>query len=229
MQRAKQTEPGTIIGIIIILIGGAFLMSNLGIIEQENLRFIFKWQTMLILIGMIVFFSSGNKSTGIIVALVGIMGLIPDFWATALILAGVYIIYKQKGVSQTNPNFTETSTQYESDVINDISIFGGSKKSFQSNNFRGGNITSIFGGSEIDLMDSTLADGENILNVFFLFGGSKFKIPSDWNVAIDVIPIFGSFKDKRIIKEDMLQNDSRLIIKGITLFGGGEINNYVSF
>lgn len=224
----KRVGPKYIVGLAIIFIGALLLFRNLDFIDFTIPQIIFSWQVVLIIIGSILIISAKNKSTGLVLMIVGILGLIPEYWAVALILLGLYIIFQKSGFSfgsnRTDP-FRESNLKNES--INETSIFGGGNRSFNSDNFAGGNITAIFGGSKIDLMDCKLAEGENIVDLFFIFGGSSFNIPSDWQVKIQTTSIFGGFSDQRILPhETNLEDEKVLIFKGLILFGGGEIKNF---
>jgi len=113
------------------------------------------------------------------------------------------------------------------DYIDDIAIFGGGHKVIQSDNFKGGNITAIFGGSEIDLTQCKLAEGDNVLDVVIIFGGTEIIVPRDWNVRTNVTPLFGGFSNKsRRDTSQPLDTTRTLVIKGLALFGGGEIKSY---
>lgn len=225
-----KIKPNMIVGIFVIIIGSLFLLRNFGIFPPEFLWEIISWQTILIVIGTVFYFNS-NKSVGVTLIVVGALSWIPDIWPVLIILFGLYIVVKNKTNFFNKSEPDSISAEYNpNQVICDTSLFGGSKKSFQIDNFKGGNVTSIFGGSEIDLMDCTLANGTNRLDVFFLFGGSSLKIPSNWNVLLQITPIFGGFKDKRTIPHSQVFDNSKtLIISGIVVFGGGELTNYVKF
>ena len=120
-----------------------------------------------------------------------------------------------------------TDKESEMDYIDEISIFSGGEKIITSQDFKGGKITSIFGGSEINLLNSQLSSGTNYIDVFTLFGGSVLIVPSHWNVKVDMVAIFGGFADKRDFKSEGLDKDEpELYIKGVTLFGGGEIKSH---
>ena len=113
---------------------------------------------------------------------------------------------------------------YSQDNIDDVSVFGGGTKNFTSRNFTGGKLTAIFGGSDIHLENCSLAHGQNEMDLFVMFGGYTIYVPQEWNVVIDVVPIFGGFSDKRIKDPNRVYEDDKvLIIKGLVLFGGGEI------
>jgi len=225
-----KIKPNVIVGIFIIFIGALFLLENFQIFPPQFLWEILSWQTILILIGTVFYFNS-NKSVGVTLIVVGALCWIPDIWPVLIILLGLYIVVKNKTNFFNKSETDSISAEYNpNQVICDTSLFGGSKKSFQIDNFKGGNVTSIFGGSEIDLMDCTLANGTNRLELFFLFGGSSLKIPSNWNVLIQLTPIFGGFSDKRAIPQSQVFDNSKtLIISGIVVFGGGELTNYVKF
>ena len=69
-----------------------------------------------------------------------------------------------------------------------------------------------------------LADGDNVLEIIAIFGGTTLIVPNDWRVNLDILPIFGGFGDKRIKDPNKTFLEGRsLIIKGVVLFGGGEI------
>jgi len=64
------------------------------------------------------------------------------------------------------------------------------------------------------------------LDVLTIFGGTKIVVPSDWAVTIDVVSIFGGFADKRRSAHHInLIPENRLVIKGFTIFGGGEVKD----
>jgi predicted membrane protein len=213
MQTGNNIKTNTVIGIIVILIGGLFLARNFGVFPGFYLGMIFRWESILILVGLILYITSNNKSVGIILIIIGGLGLIPTVWPIIFIALGGYIIFKNKRNNSQNleeETFSKKSNQNEK--VNDTSIFGGGKKKFQIDNFGGGNIISIFGGSEINFMDSTLADGINKLEVFFLFGGSSFAVPSNWNVSIQTVNIFGGFQDKRAIHQSQVFDSNKHLV-----------------
>ena len=225
-----KLKPNTIVGIFIIIIGELFLLKNFGVLPQEFFWKVFSWQVILILIGIVFYFNS-NKSIGLTLIVLGILSWIPDIWPVLIIALGVFVIIKNKTNYFSNAKAENSSDIYDpKQMINDASIFGAAKKSYQIDKFKGGNITAIFGGSEIDLSDCTLADGSNKLDIFFLFGGSNIKVPSTWKVLIEVTPILGAFSDRRIMQQSQVFDNSKiLIISGVTIFGGGELKNYIKF
>jgi predicted membrane protein len=108
-----------------------------------------------------------------------------------------------------------------------MSIFGGGDRVISSQAFKGGRVTAIFGGSKYNMNSAELAKGRNVIDIFTVFGGCKFIIPEDWEVKIEVSAVFGGFSDKRHIRKDVPRDPSKeLIIKGIAIFGGGDIVSF---
>ena len=87
-------------------------------------------------------------------------------------------------------------------------------------------MTAIFGGSELLFNESIPHPDGCVLDVLFLFGGSKMIIPEDWNVKSEVVSIFGGFSDKRPVKNAASDSEKKIVIRGIVIFGGGEIKSY---
>ena len=76
----------------------------------------------------------------------------------------------------------------------------------------------------MNLVNARLASGTNVLDVFVLFGGTDIIVPPDMKVKVKVTAIFGGFSDERkIISDDIEDYDGELVIKGLVLFGGGEV------
>lgn len=74
---------------------------------------------------------------------------------------------------------------------------------------------------------ASLAPGRQNLEVIMIFGGSKFIIPDGWDVKIELTSVFGGFSDKRSRSVVEKERDRTLVITGVTLFGGGEIVNFL--
>ncbi|HVO72395.1 MAG TPA: DUF5668 domain-containing protein [Ignavibacteriaceae bacterium] len=224
------------LGLIIIFIGCIFLFHSLDYIDFDVARIFFSWPFILLVIGLLILINSHNKLFGLILFAVGTVFLIPRIFPDVeinhgvifpvlIILLGIYIISKHRFSSRgTSGPFKES--YFKKDTIDDVAVFGGGTKVFSSDNFKGGNITSIFGGSEIDLSGCKLAEGENIIDALFIFGGSEIYVPNDWHVISNMTPIFGGFSNKIRRDPNMAIDTSRtLVIKGLAIFGGGEVKS----
>ena len=252
MEEHKTVGSRVILGIILIAIGLLYLGQSFLPIEFEVHPFSF----ILLLVGIIIMLNSHNKLFGAIVFIFGIVIYFSDqieVWPFFFILWGIYIIFKQRTYRHRafdNPipnsdsgekkdfrndatDFVKSEKQHyydssiKKDFLDDISVFGGGHKIIHSDNFSGGNVTAIFGGSEIDLTQCKLAPGENVIDVVIIFGGTTIVVPNNWDVVLNVTPLFGGFSNKksRYVRSGS-EPTATLIIKGVVLFGGGEVKSY---
>lgn len=224
----RKINVSLIIGLFLVILGGLFLLDNFDVIYFDVPYWVFRWQSILIIIGLLLLANSENKTAGLVLVAIGIFGWMPELWPLVLIGLGIYILYRRKDhtVETKDSQQSEFTKSTKDDYINDTAIFGGGHKRITSESFRGGKLTAVFGGSEIDLFDCKLAEGTNYLDVFAMFGGTDISMPAEWNVRIEVLPIFGGFADKRRKDPNQVPDPERkLIIKGLVLFGGGNIKS----
>lgn len=227
----RKNNSRAIIGILLICAGFLLIAVNFNWLPWNLHGVLFSWQGLLILIGLFFLLSKTNRLTGFILIGIGAFFMIPRiwdipfnwhrlFWPFVLLAVGILLISRRWG-------YQRLPVENGTDFIDDVSIFGGGDKVITSQNFRGGRITSIFGGSKIDLRSANLAKGKNIIDLFAMFGGTKLIVPVNWDVKIEVSSLFGGFSDKRRPRPDDVRDPTReLIIKGITIFGGGDMEGF---
>jgi predicted membrane protein len=233
----RNTTAHLLLGIILVLMGLAVLAEIVDAVPWRMRDIIFSWQMILIVLGIIFIAGQDSKSTGYILLGIGAFFILPKFldtpnywrnlfWPSLLIIFGLVIIFGKGGSrGSKGPRFRKENVMGQ-DILDDVSIFGGSEKIIGSQNFRGGKITNIFGGSKYDLRQVILAEGVQFLEVTMIFGGSKFIVPEGWDIKIEVTSIFGGFSDKRQRSIVVTDTSRQLLIRGVTLFGGGEISNF---
>ena len=194
------------LGILIILAGIFILLDQLHFLSPTLSEIFISWQMLLIALGIYnLFFSESSKTFGQILLFVGGFFLLPEiftlphnfsrnFWPVLLIVLGIFILYRS-GAFGKRPETARPIDAKEMEYFDEVNVFGGSEKKVSIKNFRGGRITSIFGGSEIDLTGSELAEGIQVIEVFYVFGGSSLKVPENWVVTNKVAAILGGFSD----------------------------------
>lgn len=111
------------------------------------------------------------------------------------------------------------------DMIDVTAIFGGIKKRVFSKNFRGGDITTLLGGSEIDFTQADI-NGRVHVDMTLFCGGATLIVPANWSVESDLVAIFGGINDKRSHGVESGENNKVLVISGTAMLGGIEIKNY---
>lgn len=234
-ENKNKADKRVILGSILIGLGGLFFLKSLDIFDFDFARIIFSWPFFFIIIGMYLTFNTTRKMLGGIIAGLGFIFILPRIFpsidydgsvvlAVFLIAIGSYIISNQK---KKTVEVNELG-QITKDVIDDVAIFGGGTRIVTSENFQGGNITAVFGGSEIILKGCKLAEGTTSIDILAVFGGTTIVVPSEWNVVMNVTSIFGGFSNKGI-KDPNAQVDlsKTLIVKGLVVFGGGELKTFL--
>lgn len=236
--RRTENSNRFIIGILLIIAGLILMLKKSAVLPEPLDHFIdniiFSWQMLLVVIGVIVLTGSDNKTPGIIMIAVGGFFMIPElftdffrsfnfFWPALFIVIGVVLLINSKRLVR-KLDYAQTNN---ADYIDYINIFSGAERQLITDNFQGGKITSIFGGGEVDLTRSSLAPGDNGIEITCIFGGTTIIVPESWNVVINVTPILGGFSDSRKLRGDVIRDNTRsLTIRGTVIFGGGEIKSY---
>jgi hypothetical protein len=90
-----------------------------------------------------------------------------------------------------------------------------------SKNFKGAEVVTVFGGTDIHF-DHTEIEDTAVMDVTVLFGGVTLKVPSHWQVKSEVLSIFGGVEDRRSIPTGQA-GEKVLLIRGNVLFGGLDI------
>ncbi len=227
----NRRGPNFWLALILIAVGTLFLLDNLNVFDIGD--FWEFWPVILIAVGLSKLTGSNfqDKSSASVLIGIGVLFLLLNldilywdeiwqFWPLILILIGVSIIFKHKTQSESD------GSKHSENRVDVVAIFGGNSKRITSDHFEGGNITALFGGAKLDFGGAKLAEGENVLDVFSMFGGTEIRIPEDWNVQIKGVPIFGGFEDgRRNIPAEKKTKDRVLIIKGFVVFGGLELQD----
>jgi predicted membrane protein len=233
-QHHHMTNNRAIIGVILVLVGLFLVMRNTGIFPGYIEHIVFSWPMLLVAVGLVLTLGASEKTAGIIIMAVGGFFLIPAifretfhaynmFWPAIFIVVGViFIATKRRGWSAIT-----SKGVVGDDYIDYVNIFSGGERQIVSESFKGGKITAIFGGIELDLTKAKLAPGRSDLELACIFGGATIVVPDDWYVSIEVTPVLGGFNDSRKLSPGRTIDPSKqLVIKGAVIFGGGEVKSY---
>lgn len=224
------------LGLVVLTAGVLFLFNRLDFISPEIADHLFSWQVLLIAISVVMIAGNKNNLAGWIVMAVGGFFLLTDififpatfrdvFWPLLIIAIGIVILVKgRSNRHQSMIQHGHTESFSDDNSFEDIAVFGGNKKSYQLPEFRMGKVVAIFGGSDIDLRECTLSEHGAIVDMFCLFGGSNLIIPRDWKVKSDMISIFGGMDEQS--PTGQVDEQKVLYVKGMAIFGGGEIKRY---
>ncbi|HAT33995.1 MAG TPA: hypothetical protein DCW29_25065 [Janthinobacterium sp.] len=234
--KPQAGSPGQIaLGVIVIGLGLLFLLDNLGFLD---IRYSFHfWPTVLIIFGALKIAQSRTPTgylIGVGLLLLGVlltlkhMGLIylgwSALWPLLIIFIGLSVVFKSltgRRLLERGPASVSLEKGEDDSIIDVTAILGGYKRRVTTDDFRGGEITAMMGGCELDLRQSKIR-GEAVLTVFAVCGGITLKVPPDWTVILQGTPILGGFEEKTIAPPDA---SKRLIIRGYAIMGGLEARN----
>lgn len=227
--RRPSATPQLVFGLLIITAGVLLTLGNLDVLDPwEFLRW---WPVGIIAIGLAKLWQSrdgrGGEIAGTIFTLGGAWLLlhtldvvrsidVEDAWPVLLVILGGAIVWRGiRGRPQPAPNDSAST-------ITAVAILGAVNRGSNSRTFRGGELTAIMGGCEIDLRRAAI-DGEAIFDVFAMWGGIDLRVPEDWVVESRVTPLMGGVDDKT--RPPQGAGTHRLILRGFAIMGGVEVKN----
>ncbi|RFS24812.1 hypothetical protein DVR12_06350 [Chitinophaga silvatica] len=238
-------------GIILIIIGTALLLKKM---ELDLPYWLFSWQMIVIAVGLVVGFKHNFRPGGwipmVVVGGIFLMGDIYGWpynsakfiWPVVLIGIGVSILvskncdhskkrYKSSNFISDDPSSYsqgDTSSLSSDDILNVSAVFGSVSRTITSRSFKGGQISSIFGGVELNFMKSDINEVA-ILDISVVMGGCEIIVPSNWKIKVEMSTIMGGIEDKRpleFLSPVGQGGEKTLVLKGDCVMGGVEIKSY---
>jgi predicted membrane protein len=238
--RGNLMTPRLIIGLAVALFGVVLVFDRLNLVVADDvLRW---WPGVIIAIGAMIFTQSrriGGGINGAIVMLIGVwlllnslrivrVGFWEMFWPLVLIGIGVALVMQTLGRRTREVS----STNDRDNTLAVFAVMGGVKRISTAERFRGGEITALMGGTQIDLRQATIPPGEEaVIDVFVIMGGGEILVPSSWTVVTQLVPVMGGVDDKRLpplpgSAESLAGRPApRLVLRGLLLMGGIEIKS----
>ncbi len=222
--------PQLILGLIIVLVGVMFTLDSLGIADAEYyLRY---WPIGVMAIGAAKLWQArdghGGTFGGVLLLVIGGWLLLSELhllrvsfwdlvWPILLLALGGSLVWRSV-TSRRLP----VSDRDGNSTLSAIAVLSGVSRGNNSRTFRGGDLTAIMGGCEIDLRQAAI-DGEAVIDVFALWGGIEIRVPEDWTVIGKVTPFMGGFDDRTRSRQG--SGAHRLVIRGMVIMGGVEVKH----
>lgn len=228
-----RLTPQLVLGLLVIIVGIIFTLDNFGYIyADEFLRF---WPLGLIAIGAAKI-AQADSTPGRLAGLVFLFGgalLLLDsvsggefdpirYWPLILVFLGGLLVWQ--ALTQSSEEQREKELDANT-YIRSLVILGGVERANYSPDFRGGELTAVMAGCEIDLRKASIRADQAVLNVFTMWGGIGIRVPEEWTVILEGYPILGGIADKTRPSRDAQERPQRLIIRGMAIMGGVEIKN----
>jgi len=229
--QGSRASAQVVVGLLVIGLGVLFLLDNLGLIPFRNA--ISFWPIAFIVGGVSMLAGDDERRPrplGVAFIIVGIVLLLQRMgfiffswhvvWPLLLILGGGHLLYRSMTRGRHGTVLDKDGVR-SGNLLDVTAILGGVERRISTPDFRGGDITAVLGGCELDLRESSIAS-EAVIDVFAFCGGVNIKVPADWTVILQGTPIMGGFTQKTVAPPD---GSKRLIIRGQAVMGGVEVHN----
>jgi hypothetical protein len=214
---------------MVIGIGMLFTLDNLGVVHWSQYVFRY-WPAGLIAIGLLKLAQPrdgiGGAFGGLLFTLAGTWLLLEqtalvrisfvDLWPLLLVFIGAFLVWQ--GVAGPRRRASDDTNS----AVSAMAILGGVSRGNNSRAFKGGDLTAIMGGCELDLRHAGL-EGAAVIDVFAVWGGIEIRVPEDWTVVSRVTPILAGFSDNT--RPTQAATAKQLVIRGFILMAGVEVKN----
>lgn len=217
-------------GLVLITLGIIFGLNATGLADI-NVFFKGWWTLFLIIPGFIGLFKDNDKTGDIVLIIIGIILMLSsrgilDFdviwkliFPMILVIIGLSIIFKDLFNTKINKEINKLNEKLKKDS-DYCSTFGSQSIKYDSEEFKGATLNSIFGGIRLDLRDSIIKK-DVVINSTCIFGGITILVPKDVKIKIKSTPIFGGVEDKT--KQKIDDKSKTIYINSTTIFGGLDI------
>ncbi|MFN8587136.1 MAG: DUF5668 domain-containing protein [Candidatus Eisenbacteria bacterium] len=220
-----------VFGLAITTLGVLWTLDNLFGVDADAI--ISWWPTLLVLFGLMKLTGIGTDKRTIPGAIFTIAGLlllgnkmhlswwhvgIGDLWPLMLIFFGVSVVLR--AMRHPDPAADEDDDRF----VRTFALMGGAVRRNRSTAFRGGDLSAMMGGVELDLRDAQMADGRAVVEVFAMWGGIEIIVPPDWRVESDVTPIMAGYEDDTRL-DPGVEPAGVLVVRGFAVMGGIEVRN----
>lgn len=231
MSKQQHNQSQVLLGAFVLILGALFLLDNLRVFSTRDI--IAFWPMVFVAVGALKLYQShasdnraGYVIGGAFVLLGGLMTLhqagiiyfrMRDWWPAILIVVGGLVLWRglahgQGKIQNAGPSDGRMSG---------FAFMSGNKQRLAGEVFRGADATAVMGGVELDLRLAQL-EGEARINVFAFWGGIEIKVPQDWCVVLNGMPLLGGIEDKTL---PPMNPEKRLVIEGYAIMGGVEVKN----
>lgn len=221
--KEKKKISDIILGVVLIIAGIIFLGNEF---EFWNIKLFFKgWWTLFIIVPSVLgIWEKGNRLSSFLGLLIGVLLLFASrdiiAWKTVgkvflpalLVILGLSIIFR-KSFKVEKSNNKQNMKKY-------VAIFGASEERISNEEFLGADVTTVFGGIELDLRAADIKQDIEI-NCNAVFGGIDIILPDNVKIKTSGVPVFGGVENKKESSKE--ENVPTVYINYVCIFAGVDI------
>lgn len=228
----RAFTPRLVLGVGVVLFGLVLCLDQVPLLEHSRILGFVKdlWPLILVAMGYAKMKQPDVKgrpggqaliAVGLFLLLLSVgHGHMDQLMGPAILVAiGIFIVLSALKQNRRVPPELIGSEHF----IQGTAIFSGYKHRILSQAFKGGEVTTIFGGIELDLRQAVMEGNQVRLDVFILFGGGELRVPEGWDVRVLASAIAGGIENKASALLTGTDERPCLVITGTVIFGGIEI------
>jgi hypothetical protein len=145
-----------------------------------------------------------------------------DVWVVLGILLGVFLVLQL-------PRMGPPAGAAGARDAKVLAVLGNARRTISDRSVRSADVTTVLGGCRLDLRELALAPGEEVVvDVLSVFGGVTIRVPDDWTVDAQAVPVLGSLRDLRLTELPEGNGGTarpRLVLHGAVVMGGIRITS----
>jgi hypothetical protein len=227
-----------VLGLLIVALGTIFLADNLGWVEGEDLLRRF-WPAAFVTLGAIMLLQPHAKGSS---RYWGLLPIVAGLWIYAnqeewldvhlgdLLFPGLLLLFGGSLVwrAMRGPRAPVSDRAEDPDAyVRSFAVMAGNEVRSTSSAFRGGDLGAFMGGVVIDLTQAKLAGDRATIDAIGMWAGIEIKVPPDWRVVSEVLPLMAAFEDKTRPAAPVSEAapSKTLVVRGVIVMGGIEVKN----
>ncbi len=217
-------------GFVLLIVGLVLALNALGVTKIDV--FFDGWWTLLIIIPCFIgVLTDYDKVGNLIGLLIGVFlflscqGILDFDLIWKLVIPVIIIIIGLKMIIGGLPGNKSSRIIKELNsngkkLKNIYSAFSSSNINYNGEMFDGAELTALFGGVKLNLVNAVI-DKDCVINATAIFGGIDIIIPDNINVKVKSTSIFGGVSQKK--HRNSADNTYTIYVNGTCMFGGVDI------
>ena len=221
--------PRLILGLGVIGFGVLLLLDNLDLVEASRML---RYLVPCVLLGIGATVLAKKSASGWLWILAGgwtLLGALDiidaGFWEfffpLALVSAGYILVSRSFRAPRPKPD----GLSDRDGIANAFAFMSGNERKNDSSTFRGGDLFAFMGGVTLDLRRAKALPEGAMIDAFTMWGGIEIRVPENWRVVSEVVPLLGGFEDNTKPPADPSAIEGRLLVRGVAFMGGIEVKN----
>ncbi|MDA3844326.1 MAG: DUF5668 domain-containing protein [Candidatus Kapabacteria bacterium] len=198
------------LAIALIIFGIGLILEQMSWIDLSIAQW---WPLIVIGFGLKLLYSTKGLTSGLLLTTVGLILLahqlhfITSFWSfmwpSLLIIFGISMIAGKSRRKQKSAAGKQGFKQNTADEFDVNCLFTSIDQKLNSENFRSGSVSVLFGSAEVDLSQSRIATNGAIVDLSCIFGELTLIVPNECKVISNGTPIFGKLSDRTFNKNNL--------------------------